>query len=72
MVSKLREHDFRITPQRLTVLRILAASEGLSSVERIYKTVRRQFPMTSIATIYKMVRLLKQLNEVLELGSWTE
>jgi Fur family peroxide stress response transcriptional regulator len=68
MVSKLREHDFRITPQRLAVLRILAASEGHPSVDRVYETVRREFPTTSIATIYKTVNLLKQINEVLELG----
>jgi Fur family peroxide stress response transcriptional regulator len=68
MVSKLREHDFRITPQRLAVLRVLAASEGHPSVERIYETVRHEFPTTSIATIYKTVHLLKQINEVLEIA----
>jgi len=68
MVSKLREHDFRITPQRLAVLRILAGSEEHPSVEKVYETVRREFPTTSIATIYKTVHLLKQINEVLELG----
>ena len=68
MLSKLKEHDFRITPQRLAILRILAGSEGHPSVEKVYETVRREFPTTSIATVYKTVRLLKQLNEVLELG----
>jgi hypothetical protein len=29
MLSKLRDHDFRITPQRLAVLKVLAASDGL-------------------------------------------
>ncbi len=68
MVSKLKNHDFRLTPQRLAVLKVLALSEGHPSVERIYETVRAEFPTTSIATIYKTVNLLKQLNEVLELG----
>jgi Fur family peroxide stress response transcriptional regulator len=68
MLSKLKKHDFRITPQRLAILRILADSEGHPSVDRVYETVRREFPTTSIATVYKTVRLLKQLNEVLELG----
>ena len=68
MVSKLREHSFRITPQRLAVLRVLAASEGHPSVERIYETVRQKFPTTSIATIYKTVNLLKQINELLEIS----
>ena len=68
MLSKLKEHDFRLTPQRLAVIKLLAVSEGHPSVERIYETVRAEFPTTSIATIYKTVNLLKQLNEVLELG----
>ena len=68
MLSKLKEHDFRLTPQRLAVLKVLAVSEGHPTVERIYETVRVEFPTTSIATIYKTVNLLKQLNEVLELG----
>jgi len=60
MLLKLKDHDFRITPQRLAVLKVLAASDGHPSVERIYDTVRAQFPTTSIATIYKTVALLKQ------------
>ena len=68
MLSKLKDHDFRLTPQRLAILKVLAVSEGHPTVERIYETVRADFPTTSIATIYKTVNLLKQLNEVLELG----
>ena len=68
MLAKLRERDFRITPQRLAVLKILASSEGHPSVERIYEQVKADFPTTSLATIYKTVALLKELNEVLELG----
>ncbi len=68
MLSKLKKHDFRLTPQRLAVLKVLAVSKGHPTVERIYESVRAEFPTTSIATIYKTVNLLKQLNEVLELG----
>jgi Fur family peroxide stress response transcriptional regulator len=68
MLQTLREHDFRITPQRIAVLRILALSEGHPSVECIYEQVKKVFPTTSLATVYKTVTLLKELNEVLELG----
>jgi len=68
MLSKLKEHDFRLTPQRLAVLRVLAVSEGHPTVEMIYERVRKDFPTTSLATIYKTVSLLKELGEVLELG----
>jgi len=68
MLSKLRDHDFRITPQRLAVLKVLAVSEGHPSVERIYEIVRAEFPTTSLATIYKTVSLLKRINELIEIS----
>ncbi|MBW1706302.1 MAG: transcriptional repressor [Deltaproteobacteria bacterium] len=68
MLAKLREQKFRITPQRLAILKILAVSDGHPSVEQIFKQVKADFPTTSLATLYKTVTLLKQLNELLELG----
>lgn len=68
MLAKLKGRDFRLTPQRLAILSILAGSENHPSVEEIYTEVRRKFPTTSIATVYKTIALLKELNEVLELG----
>ncbi|OPY04033.1 MAG: Peroxide operon regulator [Syntrophaceae bacterium PtaB.Bin038] len=68
MLAKLREREFRITPQRLAILKILAASEGHPSVDDIYREVKAEFPTTSLATVYKTVSLLKELNEALELS----
>ncbi|MFH0961036.1 MAG: transcriptional repressor [Pseudomonadota bacterium] len=68
MLDKLKSLDFRITPQRLAVLRILAASEDHPSAEQIFEKVKIEFPTTSLATIYKTIALLKDLKEVLELG----
>jgi Fur family peroxide stress response transcriptional regulator len=67
MVNKLKELNFRITPQRLAVLKILAKSEGHPSVEDIFKQVKPNFPTTSLATIYKTVNLLKEIGEVVQL-----
>jgi Fur family peroxide stress response transcriptional regulator len=52
----------------MAVLKILAAGEGHPSVEQIHESVKVDFPMTSLATIYKTVTLLKEMGEVLELG----
>ena len=68
LTTRLREGGNRLTPQRMAVLKILAASEGHPSVEQIYERVKVDFPMTSLATIYKTVTLLKEMGEVLELG----
>ena len=68
MLAKLRERHFRITPQRLAILETLAVSDGHPSVESVFAKVRINFPTTSLATVYKTITLLKELNEVLELG----
>jgi Fur family peroxide stress response transcriptional regulator len=68
MLDKLKSLDFRVTPQRLAVLRILSASEDHPTAEQIFEKVKTAFPTTSLATIYKTIALLKSLNEVLELG----
>jgi Fur family peroxide stress response transcriptional regulator len=68
MLSELRKQNLRITPQRLAVLKILSVSDGHPSVEDIYAQVKRDFPTTSLATVYKTVTLLKEMGEVLELG----
>ena len=68
IVTKLKTRGYRITPQRLEVVRILASSGGHPSIEAIYDQVKKTFPTTSIATVYKTVSVMKELGEVLELG----
>ncbi len=68
MVAKLRQMNYRITPQRLAILKILSHSIGHPSVENIYSQVKPDFPTTSLATVYKNVSILKEMGEVLELA----
>ncbi len=68
MLSRLKERSFRLTPQRMAVLEILASSETHPTVAEIFEEVREKFPTTSLATVYKTVILLKELGEILELG----
>jgi len=68
ILSKIKGGDFRMTPQRLAIIKILISSESHPSVDEIHKEVMKLFPTTSLATVYKTITLLKELNEVLELG----
>jgi Fur family peroxide stress response transcriptional regulator len=68
LVAKLRERGHRLTPQRMAVLKILLNNTEHLGVEQIYERVRVDFPMTSLATIYKTVAVLKDMGEVLELN----
>jgi Fur family peroxide stress response transcriptional regulator len=67
LIQRLREHECRITPQRVAILQALLDAKGHPSVEEIYEQVRQAFPMTSLATVYKTVALLKEMGEILEL-----
>ena len=68
LVDNLRDQGHRLTPQRMAVLAILAESDVHPSVQDIYQQVRADFPMTSLATVYKTIALLKEMGQVLELG----
>jgi Fur family peroxide stress response transcriptional regulator len=68
LVNKLKQRGYRLTPQRAAILRIFALSHDHPSVEQVYNQIREQFPMMSLATVYKTVALLKEEGEILELG----
>lgn len=68
LVAKLKESDYRLTPQRVALLRLIASSEGHPSAAHLHEQIKAQFPTTSPATVYKTLNLLKELGEVLELG----
>lgn len=67
LASSMRRHNYRMTPQRLALLRLLAASDGHPSAAALYDQMRAQFPTTSLATVYKTLTLLDDIGEVLEL-----
>jgi Fur family peroxide stress response transcriptional regulator len=68
LIAKLQEREYRLTPQRVALLRLLATSDGHPSASQLYDQIKAQFPTTSPATVYKTLNLLKEMGEVLELG----
>ena len=68
LVAKFRKRGYRVTPQRLALLRLLAASENHPSAAQLYERLQEHYPTTSLATVYKTLSRLKEMGEVLELG----
>lgn len=68
LLLKLKARHYRMTPQRLALLRLVAISEAHPSAAHLYEQVQAQFPDMSLATVYKTLNVLKELGEVLELG----
>ncbi len=67
LITRLRSR-YRLTPQRVELIRLIAASEGHPSAHRLYDQIKVQFPTMSLATVYKTLDLLKELGEVLEIS----
>ena len=68
LITRLKENEYRLTPQRVELIRLMAASEEHPSASHLYNQIKVQFPTMSLATIYKTLELLKELGEVLEIG----
>ena len=67
LLAKLKERDYRLTPQRVELVRLIAVSEGHPNAAQLYEKIRHQFPTMSQATVYKTLNLLKEMNQVLEI-----
>ena len=68
LLSRLRESEYRMTPQRVELIRLIATSKGHPSASQLYAQIKNQFPTMSLATVYKTLDMLKDLGEVLEIG----
>jgi len=67
LITRLREHGYRVTPQRVAIINTIVGHVGHPTVEEVHALVQQDFPMTSLATVYKTVSLLKEIDEVQEL-----
>lgn len=67
LIAALKEHDFRLTPQRVELARLIAASKGHPSANQFYESIKQKFPTMSHATVYKTLALLKDINQVFEI-----
>ena len=64
LTSRLREHGYKVTPQRLAVYEALADEIWHPNAEMLYKKVQSKFPSMSFATVYKIVEILHNINVI--------
>ena len=67
IIQILKKNNYKVTPQRLEICKIVLSSKNHPSVEEIYEKVKRKHPMISLATIYKTLILLEEIGLVNEL-----
>jgi Fur family peroxide stress response transcriptional regulator len=64
LIESLRKKGLKITPQRLTIFKILKDNKSHPCAEEIYLKVRKEFPTISLATVYQTLDTLEHIGGV--------
>lgn len=67
VLAELRSEGFRLTPQRVAIIKLLVSHEHHYNAEQLYEIIQQDFPTTSRATIYKTLLALKNTGKLMEL-----
>ncbi len=65
-MNLLREHNIKITPQRLAIIQLMD-QYGHISVRDIFEKIKESFPSLSLATVYKNINAMMESNFINEL-----
>lgn len=66
VVATLRQHGYKITPQRRTVIQAIASHESHLTPTAIYEKVRQEHPGIGFVTIYRTLEILDKLGLICE------
>lgn len=61
----LKEHNLKVTPQRMAILHEISQA-GHINIEDIYENIRRLYPSMSLATVYKNLTSMQEVDIVRE------
>lgn len=67
LVNRLQAAGYRLTPQRLALVDLLARDESHPSADQIFARLRAVYPTISLATVYNTLDVLVELGEALTL-----
>ena len=71
LTEQFRAQGRKVTPQRQTIFRVLAASTVHPTAESVYAAVRAELPTISLRTVYQTLNDLAEMGELhaLDLGT---
>jgi len=67
LVKTLRENGYKLTPQRLLIIDLLAEERTHPSAQALVQKAREKAPKISVSTVYYTLNLLKKLKLIKEL-----
>ncbi|MEM3726375.1 MAG: Fur family transcriptional regulator [Candidatus Bathyarchaeia archaeon] len=67
IIEALRKKGYKATPQRIAICKYALQNSTHPTAKAIYKKVREEYPTVSLATVYKTIKILKELDLIQEL-----
>lgn len=67
-IEALRKKGYKATPQRIAICRFALQDRGHPTAQRIHDEVKKIHPTVSLATVYKTLQVLEELNLIQELN----
>jgi Fur family peroxide stress response transcriptional regulator len=67
-IEALRSKGYKATPQRIAICRIVLNSRAHPSAQQVYNEVKKFHPTVSLATVYKTLKVLRDLDLVQEIN----
>ncbi len=67
-IEALRNKGYKATPQRIAICRIALHSSEHPTAQSIYDKVKKVHPTVSLATVYKTLQVLRDLDLIQELN----
>ena len=67
IAAALREHGYKLTPQRRSVIRTIVSSQDHLTPATIYQKARQCHPAIGLATVYRTLEILARLELICEL-----
>ena len=67
-IEALRSKGYKATPQRIAICRIALNSRAHPSAQQVYDEVKKIHPTVSLATVYKTLEVLRDLELVQEIN----
>ena len=66
IINKYKGTGFKLTPQRIAILKYLDGNTSHPTAEEIFREIKKKHPTVSFATVYNTIQTLKDRGELLE------
>ena len=67
-LESMRSKGYRLTPQRLLILSIVADGDGHMGVDQVHRKAKETYSSMDLATVYRTLHLFRELGVVTEVA----